>query len=46
VKRNAYRDLMEKSEGKIQLRRLRTALNDDIKEVLELHDGRQRIGFI
>jgi hypothetical protein len=37
---NAYRHLMGKPEGIRELRRLRTILIDNIKEVLKLHDGR------
>jgi len=45
VKRNAYTDLRGKPEGMRKLRRLRTTLNDNIKKVLKLYDGRQRIGL-
>jgi len=46
VKRNAFRDLMGKPERMRKLRRIRSILNDNIKEVLKLHDRRQRIGLI
>ena len=45
MKRNAYTDLRGKPEGMRKLRRLRTTLNDNIKKVLKLYDGRQRIGL-
>jgi len=37
---------MGKPERMRKLRRIRSILNDNIKEVLKLHDRRQRIGLI